>query len=105
MIITGGEHVYPSEVEEAISKHEDVFDVAVIGVPDEKWGERVAAIIVPKGKTKINEKTIIDHCRDCMAGYKRPKQVIFITNEEMPRTTTGKVLHRILKERYENKEK
>ncbi len=105
MIITGGEHVYPSEVEEAISKHEDVFDVAVIGMPDEKWGERVAAVVVPKEKSKINEKTIIDHCRDCMAGYKRPRQVIFIKNEEMPRTPTGKVLHRILKERYEKKGK
>jgi len=100
MIITGGEHVYPSEVEEIIGKYPSVFDVAVIGLPDPKWGERVTAIVVPKQKAKLDEKSIMDYCRDKMAGYKRPKQVIFIRDEEMPRTPTGKILHRILRERY-----
>jgi len=100
MIITGGEHVYPSEVQESISSHPGVFDVAVIGLPDEKWGERVTAVVVPKAKTKIDEKMIMDYCRDKMAGYKRPKQVIFIKDDEMPRTPTGKILHRVLRERY-----
>ena len=104
MIITGGEHVYPSEVQEIISSHPGVFDAAVIGLPDEKWGERVTAVVVPKAKTKVDEKMIIDYCRDKMAGYKRPKQILFIKDEEMPRTPTGKILHRVLRERYNSEE-
>lgn len=98
MIITGGEHVYPSEVEEIIGSHECVFDCAVIGLSDEKWGEKVVAVIIPKAE--VDEKTIMDCCREKMAGYKRPKKVIFIKEEEMPRTPTGKILHRILRERF-----
>jgi len=98
MIITGGEHVYPSEVEEVIGSMPEVFDVAVISQPDDKWGECVVAVVIPK--TEIDEKTIIDACRDKLAGYKLPKQVLFIRSDEMPRTPTGKILHRILRERY-----
>ncbi|KYK25501.1 long-chain fatty acid--CoA ligase [Thermoplasmatales archaeon SM1-50] len=103
MIITGGEHVFPSEVQEIISAHPDVLDSAVIGLPHEKWGEQVTAVVVPKKNVNIDEKTIIDYCRDKMAGYKRPKQVIFIKDEEMSRTPTGKILHRVLRERYAGK--
>ncbi len=102
LIITGGEHVYPSEVEEIIGSNPNVFDVAIIGLPDEKWGERVTAIVVPKGK--IDELTIKKYCSDKLARFKIPKQVIFIKDEEMPRTGTGKILHRILRERYTPKE-
>ena len=98
MIITGGEHVYPSEVEEIVGSHECVFDCAVIGLLDEKWGEKVVAVVIPKAE--VDEKTIMDCCREKMAGYKRPKKVIFIKEEEMPRTPTGKILHRILRERF-----
>ncbi len=98
MIITGGEHVYPNEVEEIIGSHECVFDCAVIGLSDEKWGEKVIAIVILKAE--VDEKIIIDCCREKMAGYKRPKEVIFIKEEEMPRTPTGKILHRILRERF-----
>jgi len=98
MIITGGEHVYPSEVEEVIGSLPEVFDVAVISLPDDKWGERVVAVVVPK--SEVTEKTIIDACRQKLAGYKIPKQVVFIEDSEMPRTPTGKILHRILRERY-----
>lgn len=104
MIITGGEHVYPSEVQEIICTHPSVFDAAVIGLHDEKWGERVTAVIVPKSKAKIDEKMIKDYCRGRMAGYKCPKHAIFIDDNEMPRTPTGKILHRILRERYNTKE-
>ena len=100
MIITGGEHVYPSEVQEIISTHPGVFDVAVIGIPHEKWGEQVTAVVVSKENVKVNEKMIIDFCKDKMAGYKRPKKVILIKDNEMPRTPTGKILHRVLRERY-----
>ncbi len=96
MIITGGEHVYPSEVEEVIGNHPDVFDVAVISLPDEKWGEKVVAVVIQNGK--LDEKTIMNYCRDKMAGYKRPKKVVFIKQDEMPRTPTGKILHRVLRE-------
>ncbi|MFZ3045567.1 MAG: AMP-binding protein [Desulfatirhabdiaceae bacterium] len=98
MIITGGEHVYPSEVEEVIGGHPGVFDAACISLPDEKWGEKVAAIVIPKAD--ITEQDIMDWCRDRMAGYKRPKQIIFIKPDDMPRTATGKILHRILRERF-----
>lgn len=102
MIITGGENFYPSEGEEIIGSHPNVFDVAIIGLPDEKWGERVTAVVVPKGK--IDEETIKDYCRGKMARFKVPKKVIFIKDEEMPRTPTGKILHRILRERYTTEE-
>ena len=98
MIITGGEHVYPSEVEEVIGGHPCVFDTAVISVPDDKWGEKVVAIVIPKAD--IDEKTLIDYCKDKLASFKRPKQILFIKPDEMPRTPTGKILHRVLRENY-----
>lgn len=100
MIITGGEHVYPSEVEEIIGSHPDVFDVAAISLPDDKWGEKVAAVVIPMTGCDLTEDTIVDWCRDRMAGYKRPKQIFLIEQDQMPRTATGKILHRILRETY-----
>jgi len=100
MIITGGEHVYPSEVEEVICKHPKVFDVAVIGVPDDVWGESVKAVVILKDREEATTQEIIDWCRGKIAGYKKPKSVDFIKPEEMPRTTTGKIIHRKLRERY-----
>jgi len=100
MIITGGEHVYPSEVEEVISRHPKVFDVAVIGVPDDVWGEAVKAVIILREGEKATPREIIEWCRGKMAGYKKPKSVDFISPEDMPRTTTGKILHRKLREKY-----
>jgi len=100
MIITGGEHVYPSEVEAIISQHPKVFDVAVIGVPDDLWGEAVKAVVIVKERETATPQEIIEWCKGKMAGYKKPKMVDFIPPEEMPRTTTGKILHRKLRERY-----
>jgi acyl-CoA synthetase (AMP-forming)/AMP-acid ligase II len=100
MIITGGEHVYPSEVEEVISLHPKVFDVAVIGVPHDKWGEAVKAVVIPKNGEDPSEPEIIDFCKDKMASYKKPKSIDFIKADEMPRTTTGKILHRELRKKY-----
>ncbi|MCS7280935.1 MAG: AMP-binding protein [Desulfobacterota bacterium] len=100
MIITGGENVYPSEVENVIGAHPKVKDVAVIGVPHEKWGEAVTAVIVlHEGQTATPEE-IIEFCRGKIAGYKIPKNVYFIKDEEMPRSGAGKILHRVLRERY-----
>jgi len=103
MIITGGENVYPSEVENVVGSHPAVKDVAVIGIPDEKWGEAVTAVIIlhesyePSDDLKIE---IREFCRGKIAGYKIPKRIEFITEEEMPRTGTGKILHRKLREKY-----
>ena len=102
MIITGGENVYPSEVEEVVGAHECVFDCAVIGLPDDKWGEKVVAVVIPKDQRRdeITEEMIMTCCKDQMAGYKRPKQIVFISEDEMPRTPTGKILHRKLRDKY-----
>ncbi len=103
MIITGGENVYPSEVENVVGAHPAVKDVAVIGVPDKKWGETVKAIIVLHDNYQPGEelgKEIMDFCKGWIAGYKRPKSIDFIKDEDMPRTGTGKILHRMLREKY-----
>jgi fatty-acyl-CoA synthase len=103
MIITGGENVYPSEVEGAVGAHPAVKDVAVIGVPDEKWGEAVKAVVILHDNYEPGDglaKELIDSTRGKIAGFKRPKSVDFIKEEEMPRTGTGKILHRVLRERY-----
>jgi acyl-CoA synthetase (AMP-forming)/AMP-acid ligase II len=99
MIISGGENVYPSEVESLLGSHETVKDVAVIGLPDAKWGERVHAVIVLRDGAAVAETEIIEWCRDKIAGYKRPRSVSFIADDEMPRTATGKILHRALRTR------
>jgi acyl-CoA synthetase (AMP-forming)/AMP-acid ligase II len=101
LIITGGEHVYPSEVEKIICSHSEVWDVGVVGLPHEKWGEAVAAVVIPKNPdSPPSEEEIIAFCTGKMASYKRPKTVHFISQEEMPRTGSGKILHRALRERY-----
>ena len=103
MIITGGENVYPSEVEDVLRFHEAVKEVAVIGVPDEKWGEAIKAVVVLNDGYEPGEtlaQSIIDSARGKIAGYKRPKGVDFIREEDMPRTATGKILHRVLRSRY-----
>ncbi|MFA5793909.1 MAG: AMP-binding protein [Candidatus Brocadiia bacterium] len=100
MIITGGEHVYPSEVEEALALNPKVFESAVIGVPDDKWGESVKAFIVLKEGQTSTEREIIDYCRDKMAAYKKPKSVVFIKSVDIPRTASGKTLYRELRGKY-----
>ena len=100
MIISGGENVYPSEVENVLRRHKAVKDVAVVGKPDEKWGEAITAFIVTHEGYEPGDdlaKEIIDFTRDKIAGYKRPKHIRFIWDEEMPRTATGKILHRNLR--------
>jgi fatty-acyl-CoA synthase len=100
MIISGGENIFPSEVENCVGGNPKVKDVAAIGVPHAKWGETVMAIVVlHEGQTATPEE-ISASCKGKIAGYKVPKQVIFIKDEEMPRTANGKILHRVLRERY-----
>ncbi len=99
MIISGGENIYPSEVEAVLAAHPAVQDVAVIGVPDAKWGEAVQAVVVPRPGQPPGERELLDWCRERIAGYKRPRSVLFIGEREMPRTATGKILHRVLRDR------
>ena len=99
MIISGGENVYPSEIENVLGRYPGVKDVAVIGVPDEKWGESVHAVLVLHGDAVGNPADVLAWCRDKMAGYKRPRAVTFMRDDEIPRTATGKIQHRLLRER------
>jgi fatty-acyl-CoA synthase len=99
MIISGGENIYPSEVEAVMGGHPKVKEVAIIGIPHEKWGETVQAVIVLHDGQQATESEILDWCRERLAGYKRPKAILFLPDSEMPRTATGKVLHRILRDR------
>ena len=99
MIISGGENVYPSEVEGVLGAHPKVKDVAVVGVPHDKWGEAVLAAIVLHDSAQADEAEILDWCRGRIAGYKRPQSVRFVADAQMPRTATGKILHRVLRER------
>jgi len=100
MIISGGENVYPSEVEALVASHRKVQDVAVIGVADEKWGERVHAVVVARDGETPTEDEILDWCKTRIAGYKRPRSLSFIREAEMPRTATGKILHRVLRAQH-----
>ncbi|MFY9469092.1 MAG: long-chain-fatty-acid--CoA ligase, partial [Solirubrobacterales bacterium] len=97
MIVSGGENVYSTEVESAISTHPGVVAVAVIGVPDDTWGEAVKAIVVRRDES-VTEESITTHCRELIAGYKLPKSVDFV--EELPISGAGKVLKRDLREPY-----
>ncbi len=101
MIVSGGENVYPAEVENVLARHPGVADVAVIGVPDERWGEAVKAIVVPAAGTEPSAETeqdIIAFAREPLAGYKLPKSVDFA--EVLPRNPSGKLLKRELREPY-----
>jgi fatty-acyl-CoA synthase len=100
MIISGGENIFPSEVENCVGGNPKVKDVAVIGIPHEKWGEQVAAVVVlHEGQTATAEE-ITSHCKGKIAGFKVPKNIIFIKDEEMPRSGANKILHRVLREKY-----
>jgi acyl-CoA synthetase (AMP-forming)/AMP-acid ligase II len=100
MIISGGENIYPSEIENLLGAHPKVKDVAVIGVPDAKWGESVHAVVVLRGGQSATASEMLDWCSQRIAGYKRPRSISFIAEEEMPRTATGKILHRELRARF-----
>ena len=105
MIISGGENIYPSEVESVIGAHTAVKDVAVIGMPHEKWGESVHAIVVLHEGETCTEGEIREWCRARLAGFKCPSRVSFLADQDMPRTATGKILHRSLKNLFAEQSK
>ena len=98
MVVSGGENIYPVEVENAIAHHEAVADVAVIGVPDDKYGEALLAFVVLKPGGALELQQMIDFCRDRIAGYKIPRQLQII--EEMPRNPSGKILKKELRKPF-----
>ena len=95
-INTGGEKVYPGEVEDIISENTKVEHVAIVGVPDERWGEAVTAIVQLRKNKKATEEEIIDFCRGKMARYKLPKKVIFV--DSMPLMAEGRPWYPKIKE-------
>jgi long-chain acyl-CoA synthetase len=98
MIISGGENVYSIEVEDALCKHPAVLESAVIGVPDDKWGERVHAAVVLRADAAATENELSAHCHELIAGYKCPRSMEFLP--ELPRSGAGKVLKREIRDRY-----
>ena len=100
MIVTGGENVYSTEVENVLYMHPKVLEAAVFGVPDEKWGEAVTAAVVLRQNESATEKEIIQFCREYQAAYKTPKTIIFL--DELPKTGSGKITKKALRDPYWN---
>ncbi len=98
MIVTGGENVYPKETEDALYEHPSVMECAVVAAPDEKWGERVQAVVVLKGSQSAAEEELIAHCKKRLAGYKCPKAVEFW--DALPKTPIGKIIRKDVKARF-----
>ena len=105
LIISGGENIYPSEVENVIGQHVSVKDVAVIGFPNLKWGELVCAFVILEKNKNIEQSDLISWTKSKIASYKSPKEIFFIEDNEMPRNATGKILHKVLKEKLLKKKR
>jgi acyl-CoA synthetase (AMP-forming)/AMP-acid ligase II len=97
MIVSGGENVYPIEVEKVLAGHPDVAEASVVGVPDDEYGQRLVAFVVPRPGASADADTLRRHVRDTLANYKVPREVI--TLEELPRNATGKILRAELRAR------
>jgi acyl-CoA synthetase (AMP-forming)/AMP-acid ligase II len=98
MIVSGGENIYPAELESVLADHPAVADVAVIGVPDDRWGETVKAIVIRRPGAGLTEQELIEWSRDLLAGFKLPRSVDFV--DAIPRNPSGKILKRQLREPY-----
>jgi acyl-CoA synthetase (AMP-forming)/AMP-acid ligase II len=98
MIISGGENVYPKEIENAIYDHQAVAECAVFGIPHDKWGEVPAAYVCLKDKAELSEQDLVAHCAARLAQFKRPRVVKFV--DEFPKTPIGKIQKNILREPY-----
>lgn len=96
MIITGGENVYSAEVENVLRSHRRVSEAAVIGLPDEQWGESVCAVVVLEGGNDLPPEELVEHCKKHIASYKKPKKILF--REDLPKNPAGKVIKNEVKE-------
>jgi acyl-CoA synthetase (AMP-forming)/AMP-acid ligase II len=99
MIVSGGENVYSAEVEAAIYEIPEVKEAAVFGIPDEKWGELVAAAVVLRPETSLSAEELMQHCKTRIASYKVPRHIEFMT-QDLPKSGSGKILKRVLREKY-----
>jgi acyl-CoA synthetase (AMP-forming)/AMP-acid ligase II len=99
LIISGGENVYPAEVEKVLLLHPAVKEVAVIGIKDMEWGARVMAVVVPREGERLTEEDLLSFCREKLAGYKRPRRIALV--DELPKNQLGKVLYKELRNRFE----
>jgi acyl-CoA synthetase (AMP-forming)/AMP-acid ligase II len=98
MIISGGENIYPAEIEEVLYQNPKVLECAVIGVSDEEWGEAIKAVVVCKEGQEMTGEEVIEYCKQHLASYKKPKSVDFI--DALPRNPAGKVLKTVLREQH-----
>ncbi len=95
MIITGGENVFPREIEDLLADHESITEACVIGIPDEKWGQSLKAFVVLRDASSLDAQGVQDYVKGHLAGYKVPKEVVFL--DQLPRNATGKILKRELR--------
>jgi acyl-CoA synthetase (AMP-forming)/AMP-acid ligase II len=98
MYISGGENVYPAEIERVLRQHSAIEDIAVIGIPDETWGEVGCAVVIAKPGEAVKPEDLIGFCEGQLARYKWPRKIIF--TDQFPRTALGKVRKTILRQRY-----
>jgi fatty-acyl-CoA synthase len=96
MIRSGGENIYPAEVEDVLCRHEGIREAAAVAVPDERWIESVCAVVVPVEGATLTEEEVKAFCAERLAGYKRPRYVVFV--DALPRNPSGKVLKKSLRE-------
>ncbi|MFQ5457568.1 MAG: class I adenylate-forming enzyme family protein, partial [Myxococcota bacterium] len=99
LVISGGENVYPAEVERALAAHPDVLEAAVAGRPDDEWGAVVVGMVVRRPHAPADEKALIAHCRDRLAAYKAPRLIRFV--DRLPRNSLGKVMRREVARAFE----
>lgn len=97
-IVTGGENVHPGEVVDVLRDHPDVSEVAVVGVEDDEWGERIATLVVPVAETSVTLDSVREFCDGRLAGYKHPR--LLATAVELPRTTSGTIDREAVRERF-----
>jgi acyl-CoA synthetase (AMP-forming)/AMP-acid ligase II len=98
MIISGGENIYPQEIEVVLFKHPDVAEACVIGIPDEAWGEAIKALVVKKAGSAITEDELLEYCKQNLASFKKPRSIDFV--DCLPRSTAGKVLKYEIRAKY-----
>jgi len=103
MIVSGGENIYTSEVEAALYQHPDIQECAVIGIPDQRFGETLFAVIVPSTGKTLTQPDVVKHCRNRIGGFKIPRQMEFV--KELPKSAMGKILKNELRSLYGSREK